>query len=223
MDKPNAFVVGGSSGLGLDLGRLLARDYQVFITGRRNPEVEGISFLPLDLSSDLHVLARNLDDVIAGLPRIEVLVYAAGFRQEGRIDGLTDSDIVAMSSVGLLAPAMLIRRVMKKQDGLAGIIAITSISQWTPKVLEPMYNAVKGGLGMLANSLSLDPRVGKVLVAGPAGMLTKFWAGSSRDTTGMLDPAWVAREILGLYEGEFKYRLARILRKPPRIEVVETR
>src|SRR3989338_6779319 len=128
-----------------------------------------------------------------------------------------------MEDIGLLAPALIVQRIIKKQGSLAGFIAITSTSQWTPRLLEPMYTAVKAGLAMLANSLSLDPRIGKVLVAGPAGMATRFWENNPRDMSKMLDPKWVAEQIIQLYADDFEYKFSRIMRDPPRVEIVETR
>ncbi len=221
MEKPTALIVGGSSGLGLELARLLQRNHEVFVTGRCDPKEENIKFFRLEL--DEGFLDDKLNEFVPQIPDIDLLIYAAGFYQEGRIDELTDEDILAMNDVGLLAPVFLVQQFIDRQDALKGFIAITSTSQWTPRLLEPIYTAVKAGLAMFANSLSLDPRVGKVLVVGPAGMATRYWEKSPRDMSTMLDPKWVAGQILRLYEDEFEYRFTRILREPPRVEVVETR
>lgn len=216
-----ALIVGGSSGLGLELARVLSSDQDVIVTGRRDPGEANIEFRNLELGDDS--LSVMLDVLVDSLPEIDLLVYAAGFFQEGTISDLTDTDIEKMDRVGLLAPAMLLQRILKKQDKLLGFIAITSTSQWTPRKLEPMYTAVKAGLGMMANSLSEDDRVGKVMVAGPAGMATRFWEQNPRDMSVMLDPKWVAGEILREWGDEFSYKFARFLRDPARVEVVETR
>jgi len=221
MKKQTAVIVGGSSGLGLELGHLLSKTHQVFVTGRRNPKQNSVAFISLELG--VGNLGDNLDKFINDLPSINILVYAAGFYQEGKIDELSDDDIRKMENIGLLAPILLTQRIMKKQDALAGFVAITSTSQWTPRLLESPYTAVKAGLAMFANSLSLDPRIGKVLVAGPAGMATRFWENNPRDMSKMLDPKWVAEQILGLYGENFKYKFTRIMRDPARVEVVETR
>jgi hypothetical protein len=76
---------------------------------------------------------------------------------------------------------------------------------------------------MLSNSLSLDDRLGKVLVAGPAGMNTRFWEKSPRGASTMLDPSWVAKQVIKHLTGRFKYKFIRILRNPSRVEVVEKR
>src|SRR3989344_949746 len=216
MNKSTALIIGGSSGLGLELAHLLSATHRVLVTGRRNPKQKNLQFIPLELDSV--DLTENLDWSHENLTNIDLLVYAAGFFQEGKIDNLSDVDIEKMGQVGLLAPAFIIQRIIKNQGSLPGFIAITSTSQWTPRLLEPMYTAVKAALAMLANSLSLDERVGKVLVAGPAGMATRFWENSPRDLSKMLDPKWVAEQILQLYEGNFKYRFARIMRDTARVE-----
>ena len=77
---------------------------------------------------------------------------------------------------------------------------------------------------MFANSLSLDSQVGKVLVAAPAGMKTSFWRETTKDTSDMLDPKWVAEQIVKSYnDGQFDYKFIKILRNPPRVEVADAR
>lgn len=216
-----ALIVGGSSGLGLALAQLLAKDHEVTVTGRQNPEIANLQFRYLELGGDS--LRADLDLFVSELSEMDLVVYAAGFFQEGTISDLLDADIEKMNRVGLLAPEMLLQRLLRKQSNLPGFIAITSTSQWTPRLLEPVYTAVKSGLGMLASSISLDDRVGKVLVLGPAGMRTRFWEEDGRDTSDMLDPEWVATETLKLWDKDFEYMFVRALRNRPRVEIVETR
>lgn len=218
----NALVVGGTSGLGLTLAQLLKGEYQVSVTGRRDSKTQGLRFLRLDLSADKG-LPEALDALVGQLSSIDLLVYAAGFYQEGRIDEVSDADIAAMDNVGLRAPMMLLQRLLKKQGALSGFIAITSTSQFTPRLREPTYTAVKAGLAMLASSVAQDERIGKTLVVAPGGMKTKFWEGTDKDTSTMLDPKWVAEQTLGLFGDDFRYREAHILREPPRVDVVEER
>ncbi|MEO6536840.1 MAG: SDR family oxidoreductase [Candidatus Paceibacterota bacterium] len=217
-----ALIIGGSSGLGLKLAEMLAPDYNVSVTGRRDPKNTLTWFHKLELDSDS--LGKDLDALLLDLSEIDLLVYAAGFYQEGTIDDLSDRDLEKMNRIGLMAPAMILQRILNQQTKLPGFIAITSTSQWTPRLLEPMYTAVKAGLGMLASSIAKDSRVDKVLVAGPAGMDTRFWEKRPRDpNTIMLDPGWVSEKILDEWEGNFRYKFIRVLRGPERIEIIETR
>ena len=221
-EKPNALVVGGSSGLGLELGLLLDSTSNVIVTGRRDPKKESVTFFALDLNAKSQ-FTDDIEKFVARLPQIDLLIYTAGFYQEGSISDVSDKDIANMVNVGLIAPAMLLQRLLKKQAKLSGFIAVTSTSQWTPRFLEPVYTAVKAGLGILSNSVSLDERIGKVLVAGPAGMNTRFWENNPRDKSTMLDPTWVAEKILDNYFGDFKYKFIHVLRGPARVQTIEIR
>lgn len=225
-DRPNALVVGGTSGLGLELALLLARTHEIVVTGRRGPKHDTLRFHALDLGQE-NPLREDLDKLVAKLSPIELLIYAAGFSEDGTLDELSDEDITDMGSVGLLAPAMLLGRLLKKQGKLPGFIAVTSTSQKIPRLREPVYAATKAGLAMLANSVSLDPRrVGKVLVAAPSGMNTPFWRNRPRnDAAELLDPKWVAEQILNEYDKDdyAEFKMAFILRDPPRVKVEEKR
>lgn len=240
-----ALVVGGSSGLGLEIALKLKNEgyEKVFVTGRKNPRKNELVFLPFSCDFSefqdlgyLRKVATDLDDLMedvmwvqtgnpmeTALPGIDLLVYAAGFYQEGLISDVNDFQIADMIALGLQGPAMLLQRFLSYNKPLPGFIAITSTSEWTPRLKEPVYTAVKAGLKMLANSVSLDERVCKTLVAAPAGMDTQFWRGAPRNNATLLDPKWVAEKIIELYKDNFEYKYARILREPPRVEIIEKR
>ena len=218
-----SLIVGGTSGLGLEIARLLhAGGDEVIITGRKNPDVKGLQFqkFDLDLGGEL---ASAVDTFVSALPKVDRFFYVAGFYQEGTITELEDQDIKNMLDVGINAPIWFVRELLQNQHEIPQFVAVTSTSQWTPREKEPIYTATKSALGMFANSLSLDSRVGKVLVAGPAGMNTPFWRMTGRDTSGDNDPVWVAKQVVEALNVDFNYAFVRILRNPPRTEVVETR
>ncbi len=226
----NVLIVGGSSGLGLEIGKLLLKSgATVCVTGRSPRFIpQEFQFMRLDITDDLGMLARELDDKLVQLAPTDLLVYAAGFFERGRIAELLDTHIVRMINVGLTAPAFILRRIIRRQESLEGFIAVTSTSQWIPREWEPVYAAVKAGLAMFAQSVSLDRRVKKTLVVGPAGMNTNFWTNAGRDDTHtLLHPRLVGEQILRLWNGNYTYRLARILRDPTpeskRVQILETR
>jgi NAD(P)-dependent dehydrogenase (short-subunit alcohol dehydrogenase family) len=225
LSEKTALVVGGTSGLGFELAQGLHKaGYRTLIAGRHNPEVAGLVFYTLNLGeASVDELCNRVTEVLDQIPRLDLVVYAPGFYQEGTIDELTNSDISAMLNVGLMGCVVLVNQLMSNQNAVRNLIVVTSTSQWTPRLLEPVYTAVKAGLGMFANSISLDKRVGKVLVAAPAGMATKFWEDTERDLTAMLEPRWVAEKIVEANEGNFDYKFVQILREPPRVELVEER
>ncbi len=142
-----ALVIGGTSGLGLELATILSKQYETIITGRTDPEVAGLTFVRLDLAPDNGLPNPTvLDSFVDDYSPFDLVVYAAGFYQEGLVSALTDEQIHEMLSVGVTAPIMLMQRIMKQQDQLGAFIAITSTSQYTPRLLEPVYTAANSGL-----------------------------------------------------------------------------
>lgn len=221
----SALIIGGTSGLGLAIAKILSKEgCRVFVTGRNGSGLkrENIIGIDLNIDQDAEKLAAHLGTIVKDIPRIDLLVYAAGFAQRIAIGKLNDGEIQTMVNVGLLTPALILQKILRKQESLPGFIVITSTSQWIPRPKEPVYAAVKAGVAMLARSVSLDEQIGKTLVVGPAGMNTKMQTGDHGGGE-LLDPDWTAEQILTLYDQSFKYKLARILRDPPRVEIVDER
>ncbi len=219
----NVLIVGGTSGLGLELAHLYARDkHHVIVTGRRDPKDSQLEFQKLPLTHTDN-LARDIESFVGTLPKIDVLVYAAGFYQEGTVTELSEDQINEMFDVGIHAPVWFVREILQQQGDIDTFVAVTSTSQWTPRLKEPIYTATKAGLGHFANSVSLDPRVKKTLVVGPAGMSTRFWHMTGQDQSGYNSASWVAAEIYEALAPDYSYAFIRLLRDPARAEVVETR
>jgi short-subunit dehydrogenase len=218
-----SLVIGGTSGLGLEIAKeLLTEGDDVLVTGRRELNNPKIKYLSFDLT--LADLPKRTQELVKGLPKISKLVYAAGYFQEGRLTDLSEKQIEEMIDVGGRGLIYFTKAILEKQGELDELITITSTSQWTPRKLEPIYNFVKAGAAHFSNAMSEDGRISKVLVAGPAGMKTAFWEGVQRDDLDkMLDPAWVAKEVIKLSKDSYKYRFAKILREPSRVEIIETR
>lgn len=202
--------------------QLAAGGYAVHVTGRTDPKVKELTFHQLNLSGAKMV--QDIEKLTQSLPKIDLLVHAAGFYQEGRVTDLSDKQIEDMLNVGGRSLVYGLRALLKKQADLPELITITSTSQWTPRQLEPIYNFVKAGAGHFTNAMAEDGRIAKVMVAAPAGMNTPFWKyRPDRDTSTMLDPKWVAGQIMQARAQRYKYKYIRILREPPRVEEVETR
>ncbi len=219
----SALVVGGTSGLGLEIAKELhSAGGEVYVTGRRELDEPGLNYEKFDLAAP--DLPQRVGELVMRLPEISTLVYAAGYFQEGRVTDLSEQQIEEMIDVGGRGLIYFVKALLDKQGSLDELVTITSTSQWTPRKLEPIYNFAKAGAAHFSNSVAEDGRVGKVLVAGPAGMNTAFWDGIERDDLDkMLDPAWVANEVIKLRQDDYKYRFAKIMRQPARVEIVETR
>lgn len=220
IQNKNILVIGGSSGLGFGLAVALDSVNKVIVTGRTDPKREGLEFRFLELCEGS--LSKNLDVFIAELPVIDIVIYAAGSYERGSLQEMTDGQLLAMHNIYFLAPTLLLARLLKKQNGLSGFIAVSSISQLIPKATEAVYCGLKAGFGMLARCLSLDSDT-KVLVVSPARFGENGSGGARDGCYGKLDSAWVIETIFAEYDGNFRYKLVAITRDPAKVEVREVR
>jgi NAD(P)-dependent dehydrogenase (short-subunit alcohol dehydrogenase family) len=218
----HALVVGGSSGLGLEIARRLTADYAVTVTGRGRKRPEGLRFCALSIT-DRPTLGQDVLELVQELPHIDLLVYTIGSSQIGNITALTAAAMRQTVLEGIVAPALLVCEILLRQGHLESLVVVSSTSGSTPRKLEPIYSASKGGLEMLANSLALDERISHTLVVAPGGMDTEFWEGTSQDTTGFLAAAHVADLTLEHLPQTGSYRHIRIPRDTGEAEVVANR
>lgn len=191
------------------------------VAGRKDPRLAGAQFHAFAITDKAEDLARAADALLAAFPAVNTLVYAAGFLQRGHIDDLDDIALGTMVNVGLLAPMLLVQRLKAGTSGPLKVMLVTSSAQYTPRELEPAYCATQAGLGMFGASLVRDREIGKVLVVAPSGIDSAFRAETEEDSATMLSPDWVAAQIVELSGGVFKYKYAKLLRNPQRIEIVE--
>jgi short-subunit dehydrogenase len=218
----NVLIIGGTSGLGLEIAKQLSNNGDtVYITGRNNPWAQHVIYQKLDLNDK--DLSKRLQEMLAHLPEINLLVYAAGFYQQDTVTELQESQIEEMLNVCGRGLIYTMKYLLTKQGKLDNLVVVTSSSAYTPRKFEPVYNFVKAGEGHFANAMAEDERVGKVLNFAPSGMNTEFWENTQKNTTEMLDPVWVASQIILQLQELYKYRSVKALRQPTRIEVDESR
>lgn len=216
----NALILGGSSGLGLKIAeRLQTGHTKVFVTGRTDPKHSDIIFIQSEVTNSLEF--ENLFNKIPGY--IDTLVFSASYFQEGTLTDLSTEEIQTMLHLSLLQPVIVLRDLLRKQNSLKVLLSIGSTSQFVPQRIEPVYCAAKAGLAHFVNSMAKDGRIEKTLLAAPGGMNTPFWRKNPRSVP-LLDPEWVAEQILLELQQPFTYRFIKIPRIfPSKIEVVETR
>lgn len=219
----NTLIVGGSRGIGWELAKLYASaGDSVTVTGRKKPDEQDndMQFEALTLSGNDYI--SNIQALLSSTESIDRLVYAAGYYQEGTVtdlDAVAITDMIQVCGSGFI---FTVKAILEKQSSLKECIVITSSSQWTPRKLEPIYNFAKAGVAHFAHALSLDERLGKVLVAGPTGTKTTFHSGRNVDMSTYHEPEWVARQIYDYSAGDYRYKFIKILRDPASVEVETT-
>jgi len=221
----HTLVIGGSRGIGWELAKVFAAvGDTVTVTGRKAPDRADsiVAFCELNLSTSDY--ADTIRMCINDQQKIGRIVYAHGYFQEGTITDLSEAEIQDMIQVCGTGFVFVTRNILLKQGELPECVVITSSSQWTPRELEPVYNFAKAGVGHFAHALSFDARVGKTMVAAPTGTKTAFHASRTDvDMSTYHDPAWVAQHIYEQIDGEYEYKLVKILRNPATVEVADIR
>ena len=163
--KKNILIVGGSSGVGLELARHYACEgHCVTLTGRIAPGCVGVQFHALSITDDVAGLTAQLNELVTRVGDVQTLIYCAGFLQRGSIAMLEDAALSQMTNVGLLAPMMLIQRLVRQASGPLKLMLVTSSSQYKPQPEMPAYCATKAGLGMLGAALVRGEGIGKVAI-----------------------------------------------------------
>lgn len=209
-----AIVTGASSGIGLEISRLLMkRNYQVFGIGR--------DFSSFDLDETLfHRVVcdltqyQKLKDLISSIRKahsIHLLVNNAGAGYFGPHEELSPKKIHEMVAVNLEAPLILTQlllRDLKKNKGT--VINISSVTAGKSNPHGCAYGATKAGLTSFTDSLFDEVRKYgvKTAVINPDMTKTEFYRnadfqeGETEDT--YLTPSEVAQAvemILNMREG----------------------
>ena len=151
-------VTGGTSGIGLGCAQAF-RDLgaSVVATGATAAEQaqassdqgnRGISFCILDVRD-----ADGVERVIGGLPRLDVVVNAAGvIRRDEEHDPDVFADVLAINLTGVMRVCGAAKPKLVEAGGAVVNLASMLTFFGGPRV--PAYSASKGGIGQLTKSLA---------------------------------------------------------------------
>jgi short-subunit dehydrogenase len=148
-----ALITGASGGLGLEFARLFAKDgYQLALVARSEAKLRdvaktlagehGIDATPIVL--DLAQPAAA-DELVARVPRCDVLVNNAGFASNGRFDRLDESRIAEEIVLDVLTLTRLTRKylpgMIERCDGK--VLNVASTAGFLPGPFMAVYYACK--------------------------------------------------------------------------------
>jgi NAD(P)-dependent dehydrogenase (short-subunit alcohol dehydrogenase family) len=159
-------ITGGSSGIGIALARiLLARGARVAISGRRAATVdEAVQSLQVG-NAEIHGIAADvataqgrtatLGQTLAALGGLDILVNNAGGVRAGRLENVSEAELLAMIDVGLTAPILLTRAALPelRKSGDAMVINVSSSIAQLGAPFYATYAAVKAGLAHFGEAL----------------------------------------------------------------------
>ena len=146
-----ALVTGGTSGIGRAVAAALAKDgCRVVAAGRPpfEPVPDGVEAVDLDVRD-----ARSVEAVVGKLPRLDVLVCAAGIiRRQEEFAPEVFEDVV---DVNLSGAARVCTAGRPKMARGSSVVLIASLYSSLGAGHAPAYAASKGGVVQLAKSLAL--------------------------------------------------------------------
>ena len=161
MSAKNTLVIGGSSGIGLEVAKALVGQNENVFVGSRNAEAlhdaPGIAHLPLDV--------RQGDLDLGSLPEtLQGLVYCPGTIRLKPFQRLTDADFTEDLDINLLGAVRVLQGCLtrlKKSPSGASIVFFSTVAVTAGMPFHASVASAKGALEGLTRSLAaeLAPRV----------------------------------------------------------------
>jgi short-subunit dehydrogenase len=164
MQNKVAIVTGASSGIGLDVARVLVdRGARVALVARTVAKLdEAVALLgeraaafPLDVQ-DVGALEALPGHVVERFGRLDIVVNNAGLNHRGAIDKFSPRQLADVIATNLTAPIVLTRASLPYLKYGASIVCIASIAGMIPVPLEATYSASKAGLRAFARAVAAD-------------------------------------------------------------------
>jgi NAD(P)-dependent dehydrogenase (short-subunit alcohol dehydrogenase family) len=161
MDKKNIFIVGGSSGIGLELVKVLNDDHHEIYVGSRTAdtltEMPGVHHLPMDVTDetlDLETLPKTLQG----------LVYCPGTIVLKPFQRLTIDDFKEDFNINLLGAVKVIQgciKQLKKSPSDASIVLFSTVAVNTGMPFHASVASAKAAVEGLTRSLAAEfaPRI----------------------------------------------------------------
>lgn len=183
MNAKTYVVDGGTSGLGLEVARMLAGDHQVVVLGNVEKEVAaatdelGCDGMVCDVS-DADQVSATLAEVVARKGAIDGLAHCAGMWGGGTIDDLTPEKIRRVIEVNVLGTSLLLREalIQMRKQGQGNIVYVSALATDVPRPGIPVYRATKSYGTSLVESLAEAQGTNsiKVMEIHPGPMHTKL-------------------------------------------------
>ncbi len=171
LEEKNILVVGGSSGVGLALVKLLSKkNANIYVISRTASDQwpTGVNFLEGDVTKDIANIETFLPKQLHGL------VYSVGSITLKPFARLTDDDFLNDFNLNVLGAARIIRQALRPIKNAQGssIVLISSVAAKTGMPYHASIAAAKGAVEGMASTLAAELAFQQVRVNVVAPSLT---------------------------------------------------
>lgn len=192
---PTALITGASSGIGLELARVFARNgYDLVLVARNQPRLEQIA---AELKpAQVQVLAKDLSlteapyEIFAAVPKVDVLVNNAGFGVYGKFLDTALADELEMLQVNMTALVVLTKlylpAMVAARNGKIMNVASTAAFQAGP--LMALYYATKAFVLSFSEAIANELKGSGVTVTTlcPGPTATEFQKRGKMEDSGLV-------------------------------------
>jgi NAD(P)-dependent dehydrogenase (short-subunit alcohol dehydrogenase family) len=159
-----AVITGGSSGIGLAIAqRFVAEGAHVFITGRRQAELDKAKARIGKNVSIIQADAANLDDLdrVAAAVKsetgvVDIVVSNAGFTEQATIETITPEHFDKAFNLMARGPVFLVQKLLPLMTGGGSIILVSSAMHLMGIPGHTAYAATKAALRSYARTWAAD-------------------------------------------------------------------
>lgn len=171
IDK-NILIIGGSSGIGLNLiGSLSSQDATVYTASRSSSESwpVNVRYQQMDVLENPEVLKTFIPDQLNGL------VYSVGNINLKPFSRLQADELIHDYRLNLVGAAMVIQQALPalKNAGSSSIVLISSVAATTGMSFHASIAAAKGAIESFAKALAAELAIHKIRVNVVAPSLTE--------------------------------------------------
>jgi len=203
----NCIVTGASSGIGMELSRLLCREKGNRVIGvARNEERlkalreelgECFTFVVADLST-VDGIEKTVKSVYSVFSNVDVLVNNAGFGLYKNVLSHSDEEIISMTMTNFVSPILLTKKLLPlmHKDSVVAMVITAGVHVLMKNL--PIYGATKSALNYVAEALRDELREYGVhlLLVYPGLIKTEFHLRAGKNIESGLDAEKAAKAII---------------------------
>lgn len=202
-ELPVAMVTGATGGMGLAIVRDLSIDHHVVAVGRNADLLASLASLPNVSTMALELTDFDaVDQAVAALPRLDVLVHAAAVSIRKSIGEAGPRDWEEQLAINVIAPAVFTKAALPLLRECEGqVIFINSGAGTKPVPHHAVYSASKHALYAVADCLRLEEKPHRVRVStvapGPTdtAMFQRTGVAGNNIPEVLVEPASVAAAV----------------------------